>query len=44
MTAGFILYPLFKLAAGKWRELTPGIWVLFAISLLLFIFYPYQKA
>jgi adenine/guanine/hypoxanthine permease len=44
MTAGLILYPLFKIASGKWRQLTPGIWVLFAISVLLFIFYPYQKA
>jgi AGZA family xanthine/uracil permease-like MFS transporter len=43
MTAGFILYPLFKIVAGKAKDLNAGIWVLFAISLLLFIFYPYKK-
>lgn len=43
MAAGFILYPLFKLISGKSKELSPGIWVLFALSILLFIFYPYKK-
>jgi AGZA family xanthine/uracil permease-like MFS transporter len=41
MTAGFILYPLCKLIAGRARQLRPGIWVLAALSLLFFIFYPY---
>ena len=44
MAAGFVLYPIFKVAAGKARELNVGVWVLFAISLLLFIVYPYAKA
>jgi AGZA family xanthine/uracil permease-like MFS transporter len=44
MTAGFILYPLFKILAGRRKELSGGIWVLFFISLLLFILYPYKTA
>jgi len=43
MTAGFVLYPIFKVFSGRTRELTVGVWILFAISLLLFIFYPYSK-
>jgi len=43
MAAGFILYPLFKIAGGKSRELNWGVWLLFAISLILFISYPYAK-
>ncbi|HVP06629.1 MAG TPA: NCS2 family permease [Candidatus Acidoferrum sp.] len=43
MAAGFVLYPLFKILTGRFHELPHGIWVLFAISLLLFIFYPYGK-
>jgi AGZA family xanthine/uracil permease-like MFS transporter len=41
MTAGFVLYPLCKLAAGRIREVRPGLWVLTILSLLFFIFYPY---
>lgn len=44
MTAGFVLYPLFKLVAGRGRELAAGVWVLFVISVLLFLFYPYGRA
>jgi len=43
MTAGFFLYPLSKIFAGKAKELTTGVWVLFGISVLLFIFYPYKR-
>jgi len=43
MTAGFVLYPTFKVFSGRAKELTVGVWILFAISLLLFIFYPYSK-
>jgi AGZA family xanthine/uracil permease-like MFS transporter len=43
MATGFILYPMFKLIAGKSKDLSPGIWVLFALSILLFIFYPYKN-
>lgn len=42
MTAGFVLYPLLKLAAGRGREVGWGLWSLFALSLLFYIFYPYH--
>ena len=42
ITAGFVLYPFAKVVAGRWREVKPGLWVLAALSLLFFIFYPYQ--
>ena len=42
ITAGFVLYPFFKLAAGRNHEVSPGLWVLSALSLLFFIFYPYS--
>ncbi|MCK6605225.1 MAG: NCS2 family permease [Ignavibacteriaceae bacterium] len=41
MTAGFVLYPLFKLLSGKAKEIKPGMWILFGFSLLFYIFYPY---
>jgi len=40
--AGFVLYPVCKAVAGKWRQLRPGLLVLTALSLLFFIFYPYR--
>ena len=43
MAAGFVLFPLFKLFAGKSKELTIGAWVMFIIAVILFIFYPYGK-
>lgn len=43
IASGFILYPILKLISGRLRDLTPGIWLLFLMSLLLFIFYPYGK-
>lgn len=42
MTAGFVLYPFCKLIAGRAREIHSGMWVLFALSLLFYIFYPYH--
>ncbi|MBN1434372.1 NCS2 family permease [Candidatus Fermentibacterales bacterium] len=42
MTAGFVLYPLLKLASGRWREIPAGLWILGGLSLLFFIFYPYH--
>ncbi len=39
--AGFVLYPICKLVAGRPSQLKPGLWVLTALSLLFFIFYPY---
>ena len=42
ITAGFVLYPFFKVVTGRAREVSPGLWVLSAFSLLFFIFYPYR--
>jgi AGZA family xanthine/uracil permease-like MFS transporter len=41
ITAGFVLYPFCKLVSGRVREIKPGLWVLAALSLLFFVFYPY---
>ncbi|HWX53636.1 MAG TPA: NCS2 family permease [Verrucomicrobiae bacterium] len=41
ITAGFVLYPLCKLVAGKSNQIKPALWALTALSLLFFIFYPY---
>ena len=41
MTGGFVLYPLFKVTSGRYKEVHPGSWVLCALSVLFFIFYPY---
>jgi AGZA family xanthine/uracil permease-like MFS transporter len=41
MTAGFVLYPFCKLISGRPGEVRPALWVLTALSLLFFIFYPY---
>jgi AGZA family xanthine/uracil permease-like MFS transporter len=42
ITAGFMLYPFCKLVQGKAREIHAGLWVLAALSLLFFVFYPYK--
>jgi len=39
--AGFVLFPICKLVAGELDQLKPGLWVLTALSLLFFVFYPY---
>ncbi len=41
MTAGFIIYPLVKVVAGKRNEVSAAIWVMAAVSVLFFVFYPY---
>jgi AGZA family xanthine/uracil permease-like MFS transporter len=41
MTAGFVVYPIIKILAGRAREVPAGLWVLGALSLLFFVFYPY---
>jgi len=41
ITAGFVLYPFCKIVAGRGREVKAGLWVLAALSLLFFVFYPY---
>ncbi len=40
--AGFVLYPICQLVAGKAARLKPGLWVLTGLSLMFFIFYPYR--
>ncbi|MBL7033866.1 MAG: NCS2 family permease [Candidatus Delongbacteria bacterium] len=40
LTAGFVIYPLLKTAAGQWREINNGLWLLCAVSLLFYLFYP----
>jgi adenine/guanine/hypoxanthine permease len=42
ISAGFVLYPFCKIVSGKFSELRPGLWVLTAMSLLFFVFYPYH--
>ncbi|MCG8605463.1 NCS2 family permease [bacterium] len=42
ITAGFLLYPIFKVVAGRAGEIRPGLWVLAALSLIFYIFYPYN--
>jgi len=42
ITAGFVLYPLCKLIAGRYREVHPGLWVLGLLSLAFYFFYPYS--
>jgi len=42
MTAGFAVYPFMKLFDGKIKDVKAGLWILFMISVLFFIFYPYS--
>ncbi len=42
ITAGLVLYPVCKVVAGRGREVRGGLWVLSALSVLFFIFYPYR--
>jgi len=42
MTAGFIMYPFFKLITGRVREVPVGVWVLGALSLAFYALYPYK--
>jgi AGZA family xanthine/uracil permease-like MFS transporter len=41
ISAGFVLYPICKIASGRFKQLKPGLFVLTGLSLLFFIFYPY---
>ncbi len=38
LTAGLVLHPLLKLAAGRWREIRPGSVALAALCLLYYLF------
>jgi AGZA family xanthine/uracil permease-like MFS transporter len=42
MTAGFVLCPFCRLVAGRAREIPPALWVLTALSVMFFVFYPYR--
>lgn len=42
ITAGFIIYPIMKIGSGDARQIHPGMWLLAAVSLLFYIFYPYH--
>jgi AGZA family xanthine/uracil permease-like MFS transporter len=42
MTAGFIMYPFFKLVSGRGKEVPAGLWVLGALSVLFYVLYPYH--
>jgi AGZA family xanthine/uracil permease-like MFS transporter len=42
ITAGLVLYPIFKLIAGRRQEVPAGLWALAFLSALFFIFYPYR--
>ncbi len=41
ITAGFVLYPLLKILAGRTGQVNTGTWVLGIISILFYILYPY---
>jgi AGZA family xanthine/uracil permease-like MFS transporter len=41
ITAGFVTYPVAKIFAGRVREVHAGMWILAALSVLFFVFYPY---
>ncbi len=42
MTAGLIIYPLLKTITGRIREVPRPLWLLAALSLSFYIFYPYR--
>ena len=42
MTAGLVAYPLLKTVAARGREVPAGLWLLGAMSLCYYIFYPYR--
>jgi AGZA family xanthine/uracil permease-like MFS transporter len=42
ITAGFVAYPVVKLLSGRIREVPGGMWVLSAISIAFYVFYPYH--
>ena len=41
MTASFIVYSLIKTISGRINEVSLGVWVLCAVSILFFVFFPY---
>ena len=43
ITAGFIAYVILKLFTGKASSIHPGMWILAALSLTFYLFYPYHS-
>ena len=41
LTSGLVIYPVTKIFAKRTSEVPKGLWVLFGLSLLFYIFYPY---
>jgi AGZA family xanthine/uracil permease-like MFS transporter len=41
MTAGFLLYPITMGVGGRIKEVSKGMWLLFFISIVFYIFFPY---
>ena len=42
MTAGLLSYPLLKTLSGRRREVPAAMWLLAAMSLSFYVFYPYK--
>ncbi len=42
ITAGLLSYPVFKMLAGRHREVSTGMWIFAFFSLLFYVFYPYK--
>jgi AGZA family xanthine/uracil permease-like MFS transporter len=41
LTAGLAVYPITMTIAGRVKEVSAGMWVMFTFSVLFYIFYPY---
>jgi len=41
MTAGFVIYPIAKVTGGKITEVRPSMWLLFVVSILFYVYYPF---
>jgi len=41
ITAGFVFYPLLKIFSNRWKEIKMGMWILFMLSLMFYIFYKF---
>ncbi len=41
LTAGFVVYPITMTFGGRLKEIKPGMWALFLLSIVFYIFYPY---
>jgi len=41
MIAGFAIYPLGKIVTRRTKEVSAGMWILFILSVLFFVFYKY---